>query len=74
MPNLPLNPTFESERIAVAASMELSECSTTQFLGRQLRDMTETMALRYRHNNRELWDKHLILDGMSEEELREGGK
>ncbi len=74
MPNLPLNPAFESERIAVAESMELSECSTTQFLGRQLRDMTCKQALSYRDNNPDIWNQHLILDGMTEEEFRECGK
>lgn len=69
--HIPLNPQFESERVAVASSMELSEDSTTRFIGRQLRDLTYNMALRFRHNNQELWDRHLILDGMSEEEFRE---
>ncbi len=74
MPNLPLNPAFESERIAVPESMELSKDRWTAFMGRQLRDMTHRQAFVYRDNNPDIWNQHLILDGMTEEEFREGGE
>ncbi len=60
---LPLNVKFEAERQQVASSMELSENSDVAYMGRCLASMTYNQAFRYRENNPELWERHLLLDG-----------